>query len=114
MSTVTVACKLTWGIQLDLAGYKSVTLKGPTVAWGEPPIAVGGYALTHNVDADFMAAWLTLYKDADMVKKRFIFAYPKPSDATSAALDMQNEKTGLEPLDPDKPGPGLERVGVGA
>lgn len=109
MSTVTVACKIPNGLQLDLEGHKSVILKGPSVAWGAPPIAIGGYALTPNVDADFMAAWLTVYKDSDMVKKMFVFAYPKHADASSAALEFQDEKTGLEPLDPDKPGPGLER-----
>jgi hypothetical protein len=110
MLTVTVACKLPNGLHLDLKGRDRVTVRGPAVEWGKAPIAVGGYALTPDVDADHWAAWLALYKDAPFVKNRYIFAFPKPADATSAALEMKDEKCGLEPLDPDKPGPGLERV----
>lgn len=108
--TVTVACKIPNGLHLDLKGRERVTVRGPAFKWGEPNPAIGGYALTHDVDADYWAAWLAAYKDAPFVKNRHIFAYPKIADATAAAVELQDEKCGLEPIDPDKPGPGLERV----
>jgi hypothetical protein len=110
--TVTVACRYPPGLHLELKGHPRITVRGPSVAWGDPPHAIGGFAMTHGVDADFMAAWLTANKELDMVKKNLIFTCPKPADAAAAATDLREAKSGLEPLDPDKPGPGLERVGA--
>lgn len=112
MPTVTVACKLPNGLLLELQGEERVKLAGTAVPWGVAPRDVGGYALTHNVDADFFARWLSVYKDYTPVKRGLIFAYPKSQDAQARALEMKNEKSGLEPIDPEKPGPGLERVGA--
>jgi hypothetical protein len=109
--TVTVACKLANGLCLDLKGRERVIINGSAVPFGMPSHP-DGYALTHGVDADFFVEWLSLYKDMDAVKKRFIFAYPKAADASAAAREMRDEKCGLEPLDPDNPGRGLERVGA--
>src|SRR5580765_5333748 len=112
MPTVTVACKLPNGLQLELEGKPRVIIKGTSVPYGAPTHDVGGYALTPNVDADFFNEWQAKYKDYVPVKRGLIFAYTKPQDATARAMEMRDEKSGLEPIDPDKPGPGLERVGA--
>lgn len=112
MPTVCVACKLPNGIILELKGEERVKIAGPAVPWGAPPRDVGGYALTHNVDADFYARWEKVYKDWLPVKRGLIFSSPKSQDAEARAREMKNEKTGLEPINPDKPGPGLERIGA--
>jgi hypothetical protein len=111
MSVVTVACKLPNGLILELDGVR-VELAGPAVAWGVPPRDVGGYALTHGVDADFFVRWMSVYKDYTPVKRGLIFACAKPQDAEARAREMKDEKSGLEPLNPENPGPGLERVGA--
>lgn len=112
MPTVTVACKLPNGLQLELEGKERVVLRGTAVPFGAAPVDVGGYALTQNVDADFWNEWLAKYKNYPPVKKGLVFAYAKPQDAQARALEMKDERSGLEPIDPDRPGPGLERVGV--
>lgn len=112
MPTVCVACKLPHGLHLDLKGRERVTLRGTAVAYGTATHDVGGYALTPGVDADFFAAWLAQYKDLELVRRGLVFAHPKPQDATAQALEMRGEKSGLEPIDPDRPGAGLERVGA--
>ena len=110
--TVTVACKLPAGIHLDLPG-KRVTLRGIAVPYGEPPVIVpGGYALTPDVDADFMTKWLELYSTMDIVVKQILYVMPKSSEARSRAKELTEIKTGLEPINPDKPGVGLEPVGT--
>lgn len=110
MPTVTVACKLPHGLHLDLKGRERVTVRGTAVPFGTAAHDIGGFALTPNVDADFFAAWLEAYKNLEVVKRRLIFAYPKTQDATAQALELRDERSGLEPLDPDKPGAGIERV----
>jgi len=112
MPTVTVACKLPNGLFLELEGRERVVLKGTAVPHGFPPVDVGGYALTPNVDADFFVEWMAEYKNYAPVREGLIYAYAKPQDATARAMEMRDLKSGLEPLDPDKPGPGLERVGA--
>ncbi|MGZ9981548.1 hypothetical protein ACXXCT_08770 [Bordetella bronchiseptica] len=104
MSTVIVACKLPNGMILDIPGAKSVTLNG-----ANHPEAIAGHGFT-EVDAAFWDAWTKLYPDFQPLKKELIFAQGGERSATSKAKERKGEKTGLEGLDPDKPGKGLERV----
>lgn len=104
MSTVTVACKLPNGVILDIPGAPSVTLNG-----ANHPEAIAGHGLT-EVDAEFWAAWTKLYPDFQPLKKELIFAQGGERSAISKAKERKGEKSGLEGLDPDKPGKGLERV----
>ena len=104
MSTVTVACKLPNGLILDIPGAPSVTLKG-----ANHPEAIAGHGLT-EVAADFWEAWTKLYPDFQPLKKELIFAQGGERSAISKAKERKGEKSGLEGLDPDKPGKGLERV----
>jgi hypothetical protein len=112
MPTVTVACKLPNGLQLKLEGKPPVELLGNSVPFGVAPRDIGGYALTHGVDAEFFEAWITKYKDYEPVKRGLVFAYTKEQDARARALEMREEKSGLEPVDQRNPGPGLEPVGA--
>lgn len=110
MSTVTVACKLPAGLQIDLpigavGETTRVTLKG-----GNSSGAVGGYGLTHGVDAAGFAAWRTVMKDFEPVAKGLVFAQAKRENAQAQAIDQAGERSGFEGLNPDKPAPGIERV----
>jgi hypothetical protein len=110
--TVCVGCKLPMGLHLDLPG-KRVTLRGTAVLHGEPPAIVsGGYALTNDVDKDFMDEWLLRYAKLDIVEKQIVYVMPKPVEARAKSKELIDVKTGLEPIPPDKPGPGLEPIGT--
>lgn len=119
--TVSVACKLPSGIHLNVftmedaqepvlgGGWRTVkravpagrvTLKGTGRRVDDPRI-VGGYALTHNVDADHWANWLTANKDSALVKNGLIFAHVKPAEVEAQARDHREAVSGLEPVDPN-------------
>lgn len=117
--TVTVACKLPGGLHLDMPGRPRVTIGGTALPVGVVLDAHQqkrmqsinfGYALTPGVDEEFWEAWLEDHKTMDIVQRRMIFAYEKPNDTRAAARECEGEKSGLEPMDPDKPGKGLEKV----
>lgn len=117
MPTVIVACKLPTGLHLDLAGPppRRVTLRGTATPFGEPPIIVqGGYSLTHDVDEEFMDEWMRVYASTELVQKSIIFVHSKVADARAHSRELAEVRTGLEPLDPDKPGKGLEPVSTGS
>ncbi len=104
MSTVTIACKLPNGLILDIPGAPSITLNG-----ANHPDAIAGHGFT-DVPADFWEAWTKLYADFQPLKKELIFAQGSERSAVSKAKERKGEKSGLEGLDPDKPGKGLERL----
>ena len=128
--TVTVACKIPNGLQLQLRSYReeddrgikskvfapaatrSVRVRGPAVAWGKQPafVIAGGYALTPNVDKAHWEAWLAENRTNEVVTGLYIFALPKAAEAESEARQMESVKSGLEPINPEKPGIGLERM----
>jgi hypothetical protein len=73
---------------------------------GNPAVAEllpGGYALTHGVPKEIWDHWLSENKNTPLVRNRIIFAYPAVATVTEEAHKLRAVKTGLEPLDPDKP-----------
>lgn len=132
--TVTVACKLPHGLILRLHEMISVPepvlgggvretkvarhtgqeviIKGAAVPYGKAPQTEihGGYALTFGVDAQFFSRWMQEFKDSDMVKNGLIFAFEKRDDAAAKAKEQEEVRTGLEPIDPEKPGRGIKKM----
>ncbi len=110
--TCTVALKLPNGLVLELPGRPTITVRGFAVPYGVAPALsiIGGYALTPNVDADFFEEWLLVNENLELVKKGLIFAHAKASDASAQAREFAELRSGLEALDSEKPGTGLERV----
>lgn len=106
MAKVTVGCKLPTGITLQVDG-KKVTLNGTNSS-----NVIGGYGLTTDVDKDFMDAWLKQNKDITMVRNGFVFIKKNEKEAKAAAKDGAENKNGTEPMNPDKPGNGLEKSDV--
>jgi len=122
--TVTVACKLPHGLWLELTEPvehpeatpgsekrtitmhrrtgKRVRINGNAVAVGQAPRhpIVGGFALTHGVDADFWAAWLKQNTLNSLVTAGLLFAHEKPEHAQKRAGEHAKLRSGLEPLDP--------------
>jgi hypothetical protein len=115
--TTVVACKVPSGLHLDVPNKGRATVRGPAMEVGirtdqRPlPMVEYAFALT-EIDADHWEAWLALHKNTEIVQKGFIFAGQKNMDVKARAREMEKEKTGLEPLDADSPGRGLEKVGV--
>lgn len=60
-----------------------------------------GFGLTHNVPAKFFADWLEQNKDAAYVREGLIWAYSDMDSVHDKARDLENKKSGLEPLNPD-------------
>ena len=126
MPTTSVACKLPLGLILRVyemvdhdeltsgGSYKTVKravpvgdpvkVFGPATKFGEAPKTQisGGYALTHNVDADFFALWLAQNADHEAVKRGLIFASEKRNAAQDEAREKKEILSGLEPLNPGK------------
>lgn len=128
--TVTVGCKIPNGLILRLfrpaevleqgrEGFVKVKISEPTgeqiVLNGSrfpgkpdederPYIIMHGVAFTPDVPKEFWERWKEQNKDTDMVKRGLIFARGHDSDLRSQAAEMREVKSGLEPIDPDKPG----------
>lgn len=120
MDTVTVACKLPNGLVMHLVGPDGVKQE-VTVKGGRLPInaktghevhafeIADSFGLTPGVPADFWAQWAANNAEYPPVKRGLIFASGDVSDVRAVAREMQAVTTGYDPLDPDKPGAGLEQ-----
>jgi len=130
-NTVTVCCKLPSGLVLELdelrrevpaGGSKEIDVWRPTGKTVRicgsnashpdssfPGRVIGGYGLT-EVPEDFWDAWLAQHKGYPPLLNGSLFAQPTPDRATSQAKDQAKVKTGMEPMDPDRPAPGVTRA----
>lgn len=104
MATVTVGCKLSNGLIIEVGEARAV-LRGTNSA-----NIIGGHGITENVDKELFDAWIEQHKDKDFIKKGFIFAHEKVANTSAEAKERADEKTGLEPLDPEEKPAGLSDV----
>jgi hypothetical protein len=99
----------------------SVTLKGFSMPRGveieNPTPIAGGYALNHDIDADFMEEWLKQNTQNALVKEGLIFVATKGSSASAQAKEQAAIKSNLEPLTgaedrraPSAPGMKIEKA----
>jgi hypothetical protein len=111
-NTVTVACRLTHGLHIQLHekgqtqdGAPIMQPKGERVflRGANTSKIINGVGLT-EVDADFWNEWLKQNTRFDPVKSGGIFAQGTRQNAIAQAEEMASEKTGFEPINPDKPG----------
>ena len=102
-SPVTVGCKLPNGLVIKV-GETQVVLKGANSSR-----VVGGYGLT-SVPSDFWDAWAKEYAASPFIKNRIVFAQTTVAKAEGMATEQASVKTGLEPLNPDKPAPGIVKA----
>jgi hypothetical protein len=104
-STITVGCKLPNGLIIQV-GKTRLLLNGSNTQK-----ILGGYGLTHNVDASFFAEWMRLNESSVLVKKGIIFAQEKEVNAKAQASDTRDVNTGLEPMSKtDKPTAGVSQT----
>jgi hypothetical protein len=100
MPNVTVGCKLVNGVILGYQG-KRVALAG-----AKSSRIIGGYGMT-EVDKDFFEAWCKANADSALLSGNLIFAQERASMAEGKAKEQASVKTGFEPINPEKPVPGV-------
>lgn len=99
VAQVKIACKLPNGLTVRHKDQTRV-LNG-----ANHPQAVAGFGVTPGIDEDWFKDWQTTDgKDLPFVKNGSVFIM---KDA-AAARERKDVVTGMEPLDPDKPAPGIE------
>lgn len=99
-----IACKLPNGLAVEHKG-ESVLLNG-----SDHESAVAGYGLTQGVDLDWFNDWATGDgREFPPVAKGLIFVAPNERFAQDQAREQGDQiKSGLEGIDPDNPGGGVE------
>jgi hypothetical protein len=131
--TVTVCCKLPSGLILRVYDFverhvpagagqyrlakvpvpreEEYAVTGYAVPFGMPhdKTIAGGYALTPGIPEDFFDYWLAQNKGHPAVKQGLIFAHRQMESARDMAKERAELRSGLEPLNPDKPG---DRMGM--
>ena len=117
MQTVTVACKLPNGLHMEIArdGQPKVrfTLNGARrrVDANNRELNVEAhdvaftYGLTHGIPKDFWDAWIAENEHYGPVANGLIFAQAKEADSKAMARERKDLKSGLEPINPEKPDP---------
>lgn len=117
-NTTSIACKLPHGLIVRVYQKgEGEDGKPVMVAASEPlklngandPGAVFGFGMT-EVDTETWEAWLKQNANFPAVKNGLIVAQPNSSRAIDQAKDHQTAKTGVEPIDPEKPAKGIEPV----
>lgn len=74
----------------------------------QAPMLDTGFALTHNVPKADWDEWLEQNKDSDFIKKGLVFAHKQAASVKKQGKDHERIRTGLEPIDPLRPGNGVE------
>jgi hypothetical protein len=111
--TVVVYCKIPNGLHLtvkDAAGLDvTIRVNGPANRVGESPscVIVAGFAST-TIPKDHWDAWAKSHSGYEPFKKGHIFATGKPENGAAQAKDNRLNLTGLEPINPLKPGNGVQ------
>lgn len=71
---------------------------------------VGGYGITHGIPKDFWDRWLEENKDSRIVKNGLVLAWPTEQGAVDESRNREKLRSGLEPIDPDRPPRDVARV----
>lgn len=70
--------------------------------FGDKPLIVAGFAVTHNVDKIWWDEWFETHQDYPPVKGGFLFAHPNRADAAAIAKDHGGVPQ-FSPIDPKNP-----------
>jgi len=101
---VSVGCKLPNGLIAEVNGVE-VKFNGLNTSH-----ILGGFGITENVDSGFWKTWLEQNKEMPFVMNGFIFAHSDVNSLKAETKEKSGEKTGLEPLDPNKKPAGVEAL----
>lgn len=67
-----------------------------------------GYALTFGVPKDLWDRWHEANRHNDYVRNGLVFAHKQQASVKKQAKDHEALRSGLEPVDPENPAPGIE------
>lgn len=95
--------------QINLPFGPVVTIRGTAYPAGTPPkgfprpphMISAGYALTHNVDADFWDRWIQQNSATDMVVNGMIKAHSDLDHLEGEAEEFKDRNSGMEPMNPE-------------
>lgn len=107
-----VACKLPHGIILELEKKieggaflgtgRTIELKG-----ANDPKALFGFGITENVPVDLFDEIMKQKENFLPIANGLIFKQPTTDKLEDEAKEREGLKTGTEPMDPEKPAPGV-------
>jgi hypothetical protein len=111
-ATVIVGCKIPSGLIIDARASDGEVIRMRLNGSAVPVLATldrkmpshqieGGFGLT-TVNKDAFMAWWKDHQDYEPVKRGFVFVAERSDSARSIAQERRGEKTGFEPLNPDK------------
>jgi hypothetical protein len=115
-NTLSVGCKLPHGIHLDIRVLgqptRRVTLKGTnSLNTGLIRVAtIGGYAVTEDVPKEFFEEWMKRNAEHPAVKNNLIFAHGQLASVRSMGDELEDQETGLEPINPNALPKGVENA----
>lgn len=106
-NNVLIGCKLPSGLSLTLDGKEDgerVILNGMNTSR-----VAGGYGIT-SLEKEKSDQLFRVYKDHSAFKNNAIFTHgtDKTADLISVADELEGQKTGVEGINPENPGPGLK------
>lgn len=102
-SAIVIGCKLANGVILRLKSKPGVEYK---LNGANAARVIGGYGLT-TIPSDFWDAWVKEKAGFPPLENNLIFAQPTVAKAEGQAKEQEEAKAGTEPLDPQKPAPGI-------
>lgn len=99
-----LGCKLPHGIILKGTSGQDIQINGMNTS-----LVLGGFGIT-NVSETEHAFLLATYSDHAAFKNNAVFSTESDSvaDLADLAVDLKDEKTGFEGMNPEKPVPGVE------
>ncbi|SFN29500.1 hypothetical protein SAMN05216516_10511 [Izhakiella capsodis] len=91
-----VGCKLPAGLTISHEG-QIVTLAG-----ANDSLLINGFGITRDVPAGLWEGFEKTFADQLLIKNGLVFAVNDDKSAKDASEERQDQKTGLEQLDPNK------------
>lgn len=70
--------------------------------FGDRPMVVAGFAVTHNIDKEWWDDWFQTHQDYPPVKHGFLFAHASRADGAAIAKDHEGAPQ-FGPVDPKNP-----------
>lgn len=91
-----IGCKLPSGLTISHEG-QSLKLAG-----ANDSLLINGFGITRDVPAELWDGFAKTFADQPLIKNGIVFAVADDNSAKDASAEREDQKTGLEQLDPGK------------